>query len=130
MAKKKQFEEKIDENAASAGEIPAEEQATEVQENLNIESEVIDLGVSEEKEESAPVVDESDSKIEVHADGKKDRIAIFTQNWMEVAAYSAHVRDKNINPWRKGQVVYLDADIDRLLQLNAPIKVYVEDGAN
>jgi hypothetical protein len=117
MAKKKNHEVKVEANEISAGENPAEE----LHKTMLLEIPENSQGVEDDAEEV---------KIEVHAYNKKDRIAIFTQNWMEVAAYSPTVIDKNIIAWRKGQVVYLDTDIDRLLGMAAPIKVYVEDGAN
>lgn len=58
------------------------------------------------------------------------RVAIFSSNWMEVSSLADHLPDKHMKSWRKGQMVSVDCDIERLKSLNAPIKVYIEDGSN
>jgi len=57
----------------------------------------------------------------------KHRIAIFSKNWMEVSSLSSHCLDKHLKSWKKGQVVSINEDIERLKSMGAPIKVYIED---
>jgi hypothetical protein len=72
--------------------------------------------VNEVKEESALLKADS-----------RQRIAIFTKNWMEATLLAHGLPNKCLKSWKSFQVVFNPEDIERLLSLNAPIRIFIED---
>ncbi len=56
-----------------------------------------------------------------------EKVGIFYKNWIETALLAAGLPNCAHKSWRIGQVVYGVEDVERLVSLNAPIKVYIED---
>jgi len=57
----------------------------------------------------------------------RERIGVMMKLFVESNKYSPSHHYSCLKRWEAGKVIYNAADIDRLLSLNAPIKVYVED---
>jgi hypothetical protein len=55
------------------------------------------------------------------------RVAIFMRNWMEVSKLSAAHTTCSLKSWKRGETVFSESDVERLLSLNAPVKVFIED---
>lgn len=60
---------------------------------------------------------------------EKNRIAVFFANWIESTLLTPGLPNCYLHSWKIRQVVSEQSDIERLISLNAPIKVYVEDGS-
>lgn len=60
----------------------------------------------------------------------RQRIGIFTKNWMESTKLAAGLPNCCLKSWKKMQIVFCEEDIERLLSLNAPIRIFVEYGSN
>ncbi|HEV2917615.1 MAG TPA: hypothetical protein VGW78_07780 [Candidatus Babeliales bacterium] len=57
----------------------------------------------------------------------KQRIAIFMKEFVHSFCYAPHLPDKCFKKWQRGQLVFDENDIENLKQLNAPIRVFIED---
>jgi hypothetical protein len=55
------------------------------------------------------------------------RIGVMMKGFVESNQYSPAYHYSCLKRWEAGKVIHNAADIDRLLSLNAPIKVYIED---
>lgn len=56
-----------------------------------------------------------------------ERIGIMMNKFMQTTPLGPQTHEKNIKCWQRGQIVWNEKDIDMLLGLNAPIKVYFRD---
>jgi len=57
----------------------------------------------------------------------KQRIAVFMKEFIHSFNYSPHLTEKCFKKWQRGQLVFDESEIEKLKQLNAPIRVFVED---
>lgn len=60
------------------------------------------------------------------ADPVKNRIGVFYKNWMESAQLAHGMTNCYLTSYKNGQIVSNEVNIDRLVSLNAPMRVYVE----
>lgn len=59
----------------------------------------------------------------------KKRVAIFLENWVE-ALQRDGTTSKCLKCFRKGSMIFIDEDIERIIKSGAPVKVFVEEDAN
>lgn len=58
---------------------------------------------------------------------KKERIGILMRSFMQCTSYGPHVLNKHIKAWSRGQIVWNEQDIEKLLELGAPLEIYFRD---
>jgi hypothetical protein len=97
-----------------------------VDENQN-ERQVPDLMIEESTESGSSNISMEDCEVD-KAD-EKNRIAVFYANWIESTLLVPGMPNCYFHSWKIRQIVSEKNDIERLISLNAPIKVYIEDGS-
>ena len=58
---------------------------------------------------------------------KKVRIGILMRPFMQCTSYGPHVLNKHVKAWSRGQIVWNEQDVEKLLELGAPLEVYCRD---
>lgn len=61
---------------------------------------------------------------------RKQRVGIIMKKFIDTKDYSPSNPYKHFKPYHAGQVIFLESEIDHLLSIDAPIKVFIEDGSN
>jgi len=62
--------------------------------------------------------------------GELERIGILINKFLEVIPQGIQTHEKIIKRWERGQIIWNQKDIDRLIELNAPIEVYFRYGTD
>jgi hypothetical protein len=55
------------------------------------------------------------------------RVGIMMMDFMQVSPYASNSHHAHYKKWKSGQLIFNAAVIEELKNLNAPIKVFVED---
>lgn len=58
------------------------------------------------------------------------RIAVLMRNFVHSFRYAPHCNEKCFKNWNAGQVIWNKNEIEQLKSLNAPIRIFVEDGSD
>jgi hypothetical protein len=73
--------------------------------------------------------DQSNEKPKIgHFQDGKHVIAVFYKNWMESNLMAHGLPIRSLKSWKAWQVVSKREDVERLISLDAPIRIYIEDG--
>lgn len=57
----------------------------------------------------------------------KLRIAVVMKDFINSFNYAPHLNDKCFRSWNRGQIIFNENEIEDLIKLNAPIRIFIED---
>lgn len=58
---------------------------------------------------------------------RKQRLGVLMQNFMQCTSYGPHSAASSMKCWQRGQCVWSENDLKMLVDLEAPIRIFVEE---